>query len=108
MNNPDFVRQASSFNASRRSGSSLWQALHIDPPLLIGVCLLGAFGLFVLNSATGGDQAVIQRQAIVMVVGLIVMCAVAQFNVHFFVAGRRRFTEPGSPCSSWFCLSVLR
>jgi len=84
MNNPDFVRQASSFDASRRGGVSLWQILHIDPPLLIGVSLLGAFGLFVLNSATGGDQAVIQRQGIVMVVGLIVMCAVAQFNVHLF------------------------
>ena len=60
MNNPDFVRQASIFGASRRRVANLWQTLHIDPPLLIGVCLLGAFGLFVLNSASGGDKAVTQ------------------------------------------------
>ena len=68
----------------------MWQTLHIDPPLLIGVFFLCAFGLFVLNSATGGDESVIRRQGIVMVVGLIVMCAVAQVNVHLI----RRWAPP--------------
>ena len=90
MNNPDFVRQTGGFGASAKRGASLWQTLHIDPSLLIGVCLLNAFGLFVLFSASSGDGAVIRRQGVVMVVGLIVMCALAQFNVHFF----RRWAPP--------------
>ncbi|MEC7460043.1 MAG: rod shape-determining protein RodA [Pseudomonadota bacterium] len=90
MNNVDFVRQSRSLGVPRARGVSMRQTLHIDPPLLIGACLLCAFGLFVLNSATGGDESVIQRQGIVMVVGLFVMCAVAQVNVHLF----RRWAPP--------------
>lgn len=90
MNNPDFARQTGGLHVTRNRGASIWQNLHIDPPLMVGVCLLNAFGLFVLFSASGGDGAVIRRQGIVMIVGIIVMCALAQFNVHFF----RRWAPP--------------
>jgi rod shape determining protein RodA len=38
----------------------------------------------VLFSASDGDEVVVRRQALTMLVGLIVMFIVAQFNVHFY------------------------
>ncbi len=84
MNSQDFIRQSDGLDSRARNGSSFWRAIHTDPPLLIGIALLCAFGLFVLFSASGGDLAVVQRQALTMVIGLVVMFIVAQFNVHFF------------------------
>lgn len=84
MINQDFVRQSTGFQGSRNRGGYSSNTLHIDLPLLVGVILLCAFGLFVLNSASDGDQALLRRQATGMAVGLVVMCAVAQFSVHFY------------------------
>ncbi len=57
---------------------SLWQQLHIDGPLLFGLLLMCAFGIMVLFSASGQDQAVILRQAVRMGVGFAAMAAIAQ------------------------------
>ncbi|PCJ27809.1 MAG: rod shape-determining protein RodA [SAR86 cluster bacterium] len=84
MNNQDFVRQSDGLGSKTSRPKSIWRLTHIDPPLLVGISLLSGFGLFVLFSASGGDHAVVQRQALTMVVGLVVMVIVAQFNVHFF------------------------
>ena len=84
MNSQDFIRQSDGFDNRARNSKSIWRAIHTDPPLLVGISLLCGFGLLVLNSASGGDVAVVQRQALTMVVGLVVMFIVAQFNVHFF------------------------
>lgn len=83
MNNQDFKRQSDGLGAKVGS-KSIWRVIHTDPPLLVGISLICCFGLFVLFSASGGDTAVVQRQAVTMVVGLVVMFGVAQFNVHFF------------------------
>ena len=84
MINQDFIRQSAGLNAPVSRSRTLWRMLHIDPPLLIGVVLLCGFGLLVLYSASDGDRFLVRRQAIIMTVGLLVMLAVAQFNVHFF------------------------
>ena len=84
MNSQDFIRQSDGLDNRARNSKSIWRAIHTDPPLLVGISLLCGFGLLVLNSASGGDVAVVQRQALTMVVGLVVMFIVAQFNVHFF------------------------
>ena len=82
--NRDFVRQSNvSFSQPRRL-RSFWQIIHIDPILLAGLLALCCFGLFVLNSATGGDTDTITRQAGTMGIGLVVMCAVAQFDSQFY------------------------
>lgn len=84
MTNQDFKRQSDGLGSKVGNSKSIWRVIHTDPPLLVGICLICCFGLFVLFSASGGDTAVVQRQGITMVVGLVVMFMVAQFNVHFF------------------------
>lgn len=84
MNSQDFIRQSDGLGVRTRQSKSIWQAIHTDPPLLIGIVLLCCFGLFVLFSASGGDVPLVRRQAIIKLAGLIVMFIVAQFSVHFF------------------------
>jgi rod shape determining protein RodA len=59
---------------------SLWQRLHLDLPLLLGILALMAFGTFVIYSASGGDLAMMERQVVRMGLSLVVMLAVAQIN----------------------------
>ncbi|MFT7470871.1 MAG: rod shape determining protein RodA [Kiritimatiellia bacterium] len=84
MSSQDFIRQSGGLGTKSRYNKSFWRTIHTDPPLLVGITLLCGFGLLVLFSASGGDVPVVQRQALTMVVGLVVMFIVAQFNVHFF------------------------
>ena len=82
MSNYDFVRQMTGFNARPDRAENIWRAAHADPPLLAGILVLCAFGLFVLYSASDGDVSVVRRQAFIMVAGLALMLAVSQFDVH--------------------------
>ncbi|MFD2166047.1 rod shape-determining protein RodA [Thalassotalea euphylliae] len=56
----------------------IWQILHLDLPLLIGILCLMVLGLFVVYSAGGQDQALVIRQGIRLGVALVVMFIVAQ------------------------------
>ncbi|MFT4748693.1 MAG: rod shape determining protein RodA [Pseudohongiellaceae bacterium] len=84
MISQDFVRQSNGLQTRAKHSFAIWRTLHIDPPLLVGIVLICCFGLMVLFSASGGDEVVVRRQALTMLVGLIVMFIVAQFNVHFY------------------------
>jgi len=84
MINQDFIRQFEGLDSGKQKSKSVWRLIHTDPPLLIGLTLLCSFGLFVLWSASDKNQAVVLGQAISMVIGVVVMLIVAQFNVHFF------------------------
>ncbi|ABZ77782.1 rod shape-determining protein RodA [Shewanella halifaxensis HAW-EB4] len=59
---------------------NIWQRLHIDLPLLLGLLALMAFGLVVIYSAGGEDLALMDRQLFRMGLSLMVMFAVAQIN----------------------------
>lgn len=59
---------------------SLWQRMHIDLPLLLGLLVLMGFGLFVIYSAGGEDLALMERQLFRMGLSLFVMFLVAQVN----------------------------
>ena len=83
MNNRDFIRQSPRAESSNRS-VSVWRFVHTDPPLLVGLILICFFGLFVLYSASDGNEDVVRRQALVMVVGILAMFIVSQFNVQVF------------------------
>ena len=63
---------------------SLWQKLHIDFPLLIGLLSLMALGLFIVYSADGQDLAIVYRKARSLGVALIVMLFVAQVPPLFY------------------------
>jgi rod shape determining protein RodA len=62
----------------------LWQSLRVDPPLVISLFCLAAYGLVVLFSASGENVADVQRQAFAIMVAFVVMTAVAQLEVDFF------------------------
>jgi rod shape determining protein RodA len=57
---------------------ALWQGLHIDLPLLIGILALLTLGLFVVYSAGGQESAVLIRHAKRVGLALFVMLIVAQ------------------------------
>ena len=84
MNNQDFIRQSTGFQLRPSRAQTIWRLIHTDPPLLVGIIVLCAFGLFVLYSASDGDRAIVQRQALIMFAGLVLMFIVAQFSPHFF------------------------
>lgn len=84
MINQDFTRQLSDHPDERRAGFSVWQFLRLDPPLLLALMLLGAFGLMVLYSASGENLAEVRRQAMALAMAFVVMLVVAQFNAHFY------------------------
>ncbi len=83
MINQDFIRQSSGLNSGKITSSTIWRSVHTDPQLLVGISLLCAFGLLILWSASDSNEAEVQRQSLAMLVGLVVMFIVAQFNVHF-------------------------
>jgi rod shape determining protein RodA len=57
---------------------TLWQGLHIDLPLLLGILVLLTLGLFVVYSAGGQESAVLIRHAKRVGLALFVMFIVAQ------------------------------
>ena len=56
--------------------------LGLDGPLLAGLLLIMAFGLYVLYSAGGQSLERVYAQAIRLGVGLVLMVIVAQFHPH--------------------------
>jgi rod shape determining protein RodA len=66
------------------SGKSILQKLHLDPKLLSLLLLLMLSGLFILYSASGQNIVMIYRQATYLLIGFVVMLAVAQFHPRWF------------------------
>lgn len=78
----EFVRTLERAAFSKRVPLSM--RLHLDMPLLVLILTLCLAGLFILYSASGGNAAMVERQAIHMGIGLLVMLVVAQFDPRFF------------------------
>ena len=74
-----------------RNFSGLAKRLNIDGPLLGGLLLICAFGLFVLYSATGEDPRLLVNQAVRLGVAIVAMLIVAQLPPDFL----RRWTPWG-------------
>lgn len=69
------------FEEGRRPGErqrSLFEQLHIDLPLLIGLMLISAYGLVVLYSAGNENNALMVRQLIRITLAYVALIAVAQ------------------------------
>jgi rod shape determining protein RodA len=73
----DFIRQLPS---SGKIPRSIWQKLHIDPPLFLLLLVTCAYGLFVLYSAASDHQASMEKQAGFMGMGFVIMLVVAHIN----------------------------
>ncbi|MBT1444630.1 rod shape-determining protein RodA [Shewanella sp. JM162201] len=59
---------------------TIWQRLHIDLPLLLGLLTIMGFGLFVIWSASGEDLGMFERQLVRLVLSLGIMLFMAQIN----------------------------
>ena len=74
---PDFIRQLPTTGAIQRT---LWQRLHIDPVLLLLLCALAGYGLFVLYSAADDHLIAMEKQGGFFVLGVCIMITVAQVS----------------------------
>jgi rod shape determining protein RodA len=80
MTNRDFQRTMPDSSVHLRPSAGVWRHTHLDAWLLLLLLLLCGFGLFVLYSASGQDIAYVQRQAMRMGVGFIVIVFLAQIQ----------------------------
>jgi rod shape determining protein RodA len=80
---------------------NIWQKMHIDLPLLLGILGLMGFGLFVIYSASGEDLAMMERQLFRMGLSLGLMLILAQINPEVF----RRWALP---ICCWGYISSVR
>lgn len=70
-------------NENRLSaGRQMLQHLHLDFPLLFGLLLLAVTGVFVLYSASDQNIELVIRQSLRLLLGFVVMIAVAQVQPH--------------------------
>ncbi|CAM3578508.1 Rod shape-determining protein RodA [Vibrio aerogenes CECT 7868] len=67
-------------NSSSGQRRTFFDRLHIDLPLLLGILLVMGFGLVVMYSASGQNLAMMDRQAMRMVLSLVVMVVLAQLS----------------------------
>jgi len=81
-------RMFSPKSRSITSLSGLFRSLNVDGPLLGGLLLICAFGLFVLYSATGENSRLLINQAVRMGVAFVGMLIIAQMPPDFL----RRWT----------------
>ncbi|MFO7594547.1 MAG: rod shape-determining protein RodA [Pseudomonadota bacterium] len=62
------------------TSNNLFRRIHLDPPLLAGLLLLAGFGLVILFSAGGGNEAQIWRQITRLGISFGVMLLLAQVS----------------------------
>lgn len=103
-------------------GAGLAVRLHIDLPLLLLLVSICGLGLVVLYSATGESIAQVQRQAVRLVVAMLLMLAIAQlpprmlrqWSVPLYLVGVGLlllvllFGEQSKGAQRWLDLGVLR
>jgi len=65
---------------SAQPRQNIWQRMHIDLPLLLGLFAVMGFGLFVIYSASGEDLGMMERQLFRMFLSLGIMFTMAQIN----------------------------
>jgi len=57
---------------------TIWQAIHIDIPLLLGVLVLLTIGLFILYSSSNQNLAMLEQQLLRILMSLVIMLIFAQ------------------------------
>jgi len=62
----------------------LWQRLHIDFLLFIGLAAITAYGMLVLYSASGASEVMFQNRIIQVILGFAVMMIMAQLPPKFY------------------------
>lgn len=62
----------------------VWQRLHIDLLLFLGLAAVTGYGMFVLYSASGANETMFQNRIIQVTLGMAVMLLMAQFPPKFY------------------------
>lgn len=102
--------------------TTFWQRIHIDVPLMLGLLVLMAVGLFTLYSASGQDIGQMERQVTRLVIALTVMLVMAQippmayrrFSTYAYIAGLLMlvavllFGDVGKGAQRWLDLKFVR
>lgn len=78
----DYPKPTGSVGTGLERERSLWQRLHLDPPLLLALLVVLGFGLLVLYSAVDGSQEEMRRQTTFIGIALVVMFVMAQVPVY--------------------------
>lgn len=84
MSNRDFQRTMPGMDAHLQRPRGLLSRIHLDGWLLLALVLVCGFGLFVLYSASGQDMGYVERQALRMGAGLVVLMVLAQVKPRTF------------------------
>lgn len=77
----DYPKPTGSVGTGLERERSLWQRLHLDPPLLLALLVVLGFGLLVLYSAVDGSRDEMRRQITFIGIALAVMLVMAQIPV---------------------------
>lgn len=64
--------------SSHRLSRSIWELLHIDVPLFVGLIVVMCMGLLILYSADNRSMVLLGRQVVWMLIALVVMLIFAQ------------------------------
>lgn len=77
----EYPKPTGSVGSGLERERSIWQRLHVDPPLLFAIVVVIGFGLMVLYSATNGNPDEMKRQIIFIGLAFCVMLVMAQIPV---------------------------
>ncbi|WP_372747903.1 rod shape-determining protein RodA [Litorivivens sp.] len=81
MSHSDFIRQLPRDHHARQVQRGILQRLRLDLSLLVLLLVVTGFGLAILYSASDGSSATVARQARFLLIGYVVMFAVAQVHI---------------------------
>ena len=101
---------------------SLWQKLHIDLPLILGILTLLTLGLFIVYSASGQNMSMVYRHIRSIGVAVVIMITIAQipplvyrkWAVPVFILGLLTlvavlvFGHVGKGAQRWLDLGIIK
>jgi rod shape determining protein RodA len=101
---------------------TIWQRLHIDSLLLLGLVVLMIYGLLILTSALGNDSSALYQQITRIVMGLVIMFICAQIPPEkyriwipwvystgiFLLIAVLIFGHTGKGAQRWLNLGIIR
>jgi rod shape determining protein RodA len=77
----EYPKPTGSVGSGLERQRSIWERLHVDPPLLFAIVVVIGFGLMVLYSATNANYGEMKRQMIFIGLAFCVMLVMAQIQV---------------------------
>lgn len=83
-NNYNFLRESYNYRLNGRLNRPIWQRMHLDLPLVLGLLALIVAGLFVLFSADNKNMTMALQQVARFGLGLCIMAALAQIPPRYY------------------------